>query len=320
MAPEPFRTPALRLLSATLSSTLLLFALATPAHALRYVAFNILNYPGTTGPARDPFYRTILAPLARGRADHRGDDLAGGLHRVPRQPEHDGARPVVCAGVHRRQRHRLRAVLQDRERAVPRPVGVLPEPRQPPALRARLPAEAGRLQLRRGGVPCLLHALESFTGLRGAAARRGDRLARLAERHAPGHARADHRRLQLLHRARAGHAEARRVAGQQHRPGVRPARPAELELAGQRRHAVRVDAVAVQDGRRGLRPGRVHRRHGRPLRPDPAHATRSRTAPGSSWWQARTSRWATTACTTTTASRICPRFPRAPRTPPRCTR
>jgi hypothetical protein len=59
MAPEPFRTPALRLLSATL----FLIALAAPAHALRFVAFNILNYPGTSGPTRDPFYRTILAPL-----------------------------------------------------------------------------------------------------------------------------------------------------------------------------------------------------------------------------------------------------------------
>src|SRR5580765_4118751 len=59
MAPEPIRTPALRLLSATL----FLFALATPAHALRFVAFNILNYPGASGSTRDPFYRTILSPL-----------------------------------------------------------------------------------------------------------------------------------------------------------------------------------------------------------------------------------------------------------------
>ena len=60
MAPEPYRTPALRLLSATL----FLLALAAPAHALRVVAWNILNYPGTTGAARDPFYRTVLSPLA----------------------------------------------------------------------------------------------------------------------------------------------------------------------------------------------------------------------------------------------------------------
>jgi hypothetical protein len=62
MAPEPIRTPALRLLSATLFLSAL--ALATPAHALRVVAFNILNYPGTTAATRNPFYRTILAPLS----------------------------------------------------------------------------------------------------------------------------------------------------------------------------------------------------------------------------------------------------------------
>ncbi len=60
MAPEPFRTPALRLLS-VLS---LLLALASPAHALRIVNYNILNYPGSTAAARDPLFRTILGPLA----------------------------------------------------------------------------------------------------------------------------------------------------------------------------------------------------------------------------------------------------------------
>src|SRR5437762_12045226 len=60
MAPEPLRTPALRLLSATL----FLIALTTPAHALRFIAYNILNYPGSTGATRDPSYRVILAPLA----------------------------------------------------------------------------------------------------------------------------------------------------------------------------------------------------------------------------------------------------------------
>src|SRR6266705_4977325 len=60
MAPEPIRTPALRLLSATL----FLLTLAAPAHALRVVVWNILNYPGATGAARDPSYRTVLAPLA----------------------------------------------------------------------------------------------------------------------------------------------------------------------------------------------------------------------------------------------------------------
>lgn len=59
MAPEPRRTPAFGLLSA-LSLTLLL---ASPAHALRVVNYNILNYPGTTGAARDPLFRTVLAPL-----------------------------------------------------------------------------------------------------------------------------------------------------------------------------------------------------------------------------------------------------------------
>src|ERR1051326_9332213 len=60
MAPEPLRTPALRLLSAMLC----LVALASPAHALRFMAYNILNYPGTTGATRDPSYRVILAPLS----------------------------------------------------------------------------------------------------------------------------------------------------------------------------------------------------------------------------------------------------------------
>src|SRR5512146_1915843 len=60
MAPEPFRTPARRLLSAAL----MMLALAAPAHALRLVNYNILNYPGTSGPSRDPSFRTILAPLS----------------------------------------------------------------------------------------------------------------------------------------------------------------------------------------------------------------------------------------------------------------
>ena len=36
---------------------------AAPAHALRVVDYNILDYPGTTGSARAPYYRTILQPL-----------------------------------------------------------------------------------------------------------------------------------------------------------------------------------------------------------------------------------------------------------------
>ena len=36
---------------------------ATPAHALRLVNWNILNYPGTSGATRDPNYRTVLGPV-----------------------------------------------------------------------------------------------------------------------------------------------------------------------------------------------------------------------------------------------------------------
>src|SRR5262249_25295025 len=57
------RTPATRWL-ASISAVLALVVLAAPAHALRLMDYNILNYPGTTGPTRDPFYRTILAPLS----------------------------------------------------------------------------------------------------------------------------------------------------------------------------------------------------------------------------------------------------------------
>src|SRR5512144_2705790 len=60
MAPEPYRTPAIR----RLSTALILLALAAPAHALRIIDYNILNYPGTSGPTRDPSYRVILAPLS----------------------------------------------------------------------------------------------------------------------------------------------------------------------------------------------------------------------------------------------------------------
>lgn len=60
MAPEPFRAAASRV-SCALA---LLACLALPAHALRFVNWNILNYPGTTGATRDPFYRTVLQPLS----------------------------------------------------------------------------------------------------------------------------------------------------------------------------------------------------------------------------------------------------------------
>lgn len=58
MAPEPLRgrwTPLAFIVAA-------LFC-AAPAHALRLIDWNILNYPGTSGPTRDPGYRTVLAPL-----------------------------------------------------------------------------------------------------------------------------------------------------------------------------------------------------------------------------------------------------------------
>jgi len=61
MAPEPFRTPASRWLSAVSAGFAALLALAAPAHALRLIDWNILNYPGTTGPTRDPSYRTVLS-------------------------------------------------------------------------------------------------------------------------------------------------------------------------------------------------------------------------------------------------------------------
>jgi hypothetical protein len=66
MAPEPTRTPASRWLASlsTVVALLALAAVATPAHALRLIDWNILNYPGTTGPTRDPSYRTVLAPLS----------------------------------------------------------------------------------------------------------------------------------------------------------------------------------------------------------------------------------------------------------------
>lgn len=60
MAPEPFRGFTVRLAALVL----LCLTVVTPAHALRYLNWNILNYPGTTGPARDPFYRTVIAPLS----------------------------------------------------------------------------------------------------------------------------------------------------------------------------------------------------------------------------------------------------------------
>lgn len=43
---------------------LLALLCAAPAQALRVVSYNLLNYPGSSGPARAPYYRTVLAPLS----------------------------------------------------------------------------------------------------------------------------------------------------------------------------------------------------------------------------------------------------------------
>ena len=60
MAPK---CPLARHWRVALLSLFTALAVAPPAHALRVVDWNILNYPGSTGPARDPLYRTVLAPL-----------------------------------------------------------------------------------------------------------------------------------------------------------------------------------------------------------------------------------------------------------------
>jgi hypothetical protein len=60
MAPEPRS----RRLAGVLVAAVLVAASATPSRALRIVDWNILNYPGSTGPTRDPSYRTVLAPLS----------------------------------------------------------------------------------------------------------------------------------------------------------------------------------------------------------------------------------------------------------------
>jgi len=60
MAPEPW----VARLSRACSISLLTLALTAPsAHALRIVDYNLTNYPGTTGSARNPHYRTIFASL-----------------------------------------------------------------------------------------------------------------------------------------------------------------------------------------------------------------------------------------------------------------
>ena len=70
MAPEPHPpaagapTPATRRLPALTAGFVALLALAAPAHALRLIDWNVLNYPGSSGPTRDPSYRVVLAPLS----------------------------------------------------------------------------------------------------------------------------------------------------------------------------------------------------------------------------------------------------------------
>lgn len=63
MPPEP--RPALGMRSILATSLVVAGALAAaaPAHALRIVNYNVTNYPSVMGAARDPYFRTILAPL-----------------------------------------------------------------------------------------------------------------------------------------------------------------------------------------------------------------------------------------------------------------
>jgi hypothetical protein len=61
MAPEPCIR---RLRVAMIVAALAALAAAPPAHALRLVNWNLLNYPGSTGAIRDPYYRVVLTPLA----------------------------------------------------------------------------------------------------------------------------------------------------------------------------------------------------------------------------------------------------------------
>jgi hypothetical protein len=60
MAPEAGRHG----LSVPCLAVLLTLAAAAPAHAVRVVNWNLLNYPGTTAATRNPHYRTVLQPLA----------------------------------------------------------------------------------------------------------------------------------------------------------------------------------------------------------------------------------------------------------------
>jgi hypothetical protein len=60
MTPE---RPAAALPRALAFVFLVAIAVAPVAHASRLVDWNILNYPGPSGPSRDPYFRTVLAPI-----------------------------------------------------------------------------------------------------------------------------------------------------------------------------------------------------------------------------------------------------------------
>src|SRR5262245_42978202 len=68
MAPEPApppagpRAPAFR--RSVPTALALLLALAAPAGAMRVIDYHILNYPCSSGPARDPYCRVVRAPLS----------------------------------------------------------------------------------------------------------------------------------------------------------------------------------------------------------------------------------------------------------------
>lgn len=50
--------------AAVLAAALATALAAAPAHALRILDYNILNYPGSTASIRDPHFRTIIGPLS----------------------------------------------------------------------------------------------------------------------------------------------------------------------------------------------------------------------------------------------------------------
>jgi FlgD Ig-like domain len=60
MAPERWPARALRALAIVVFAALLI---APAAHALRVVDYNVTNYPGVLFPQRQPYFRTVLAPL-----------------------------------------------------------------------------------------------------------------------------------------------------------------------------------------------------------------------------------------------------------------